>query len=293
MAKLYVIPGHGHGDPGAGGGGQTEADLVRKLAQRIKDLAADPSDVALHDFSRNAYAQGDLNTLSLPKGTMALELHMDAGGGSARGAHVIIKDGFSADAFDNALARNLAAIFPGRSSILVRRSDLANVNRAAKRGINFRLAECGFIDNATDRQTFINRIDEVARAVLSAAGVPAKGFSARAQGWHKDSRGWWYEHGDGTYKRDCWWMPERGVWYYFKPDGYALTGWAVVDGKWYYFAKAGEPGLKECQMVADAWRKDSKGLDYWLSGDGSMATSRWVDKARYYVGADGAWDKGR
>ncbi|MEY8436532.1 N-acetylmuramoyl-L-alanine amidase [Atopobiaceae bacterium 24-176] len=178
MAKLYIIPGHGHGDPGAGGGGHTEADLVRRLAQRIKDLAANAGDVQLHDFSRNAYAQGDLNRLSVPKGTMVLELHMDAGGGNARGAHVIIKDGFSADAFDNALANALAKIFPGRSSIVVGRSDLANVNRAARRGINYRLAEVGFIDNAADRTTFIDRMDEVARAILAAAGIAARGASS-------------------------------------------------------------------------------------------------------------------
>ena len=175
---LYVIAGHGHGDPGAGGGGQNEADSVRNLARRVKELAADPSDVELHDFSRNAYAQGDLNTLSVPKGTMVLELHRDSSNGSARGAHVIIKDGFEADAFDKALAKNLSAIFPGRSSVIVKRSDLANVNRAAKRGINYRLAECGFIDNITDRTIFNDRLDEVARAILSAAGIKAKGAAS-------------------------------------------------------------------------------------------------------------------
>ena len=178
MPRLYIIPGHGHGDPGAGGGGQNEADSVRNLARRVKELAADPSDVELHDFSRNAYAQGDLNTLSVPKGTMVLELHRDSSNGSARGAHVIIKDGFEADAFDSALAKNLAAIFPGRSSIIVKRSDLANVNRAARRGINYRLAEVGFIDNMTDRVIFNDRMDEVARAILSAAGIAAKNGAA-------------------------------------------------------------------------------------------------------------------
>lgn len=175
MAKLYLIAGHGHGDPGAVGGGQNEADSVRNLARRVKELAADPSDVELHDFSRNAYAQGDLNTLSVPKGTMVLELHRDSANGSARGAHVIIKSGFDADAFDKALAKNLAAIFPGRSNIIVGRSDLANANRAARRGINYRLAEVGFIDNITDRTIFNDRLDEIARAILSAAGIAAKG----------------------------------------------------------------------------------------------------------------------
>lgn len=175
MSKLYVIPGHGHGDPGAVGGGQNEADSVRNLARRVKELAADPSDVELHDFSRNAYAQGDLNTLSVPKGTMVLELHRDSANGSARGAHVIIKAGFEADAFDKALAKNLSAIFPGRSSIIVGRSDLANANRAARRGINYRLAEVGFIDNITDRTIFNSRLDEIATAILKAFGIPVKG----------------------------------------------------------------------------------------------------------------------
>lgn len=176
MSKpLYIIPGHGHGDPGAVGGGHNEADSVRNLARRVKELAADPSDVELHDFSRNAYAQGDLNTLNVPKGTMVTELHRDSANGSARGAHVIIKDGFEADAFDKALAKNLATIFPGRSSTLVKRGDLANANRAARRGINYRLAEVGFIDNATDRTIFNDRLDEIARAILSAAGIAAKG----------------------------------------------------------------------------------------------------------------------
>lgn len=175
MAKLYLIAGHGHGDPGAVGGGQNEADSVRNLARRVKELAADPSDVELHDFSRNAYAQGDLNTLSVPKGTMVMELHRDSANGSARGAHVIIKSGFDADAFDAKLAKNLAAILPGRSNIVVGRGDLYNVNTAAKRGINYRLAEVGFIDNAEDRRIFNENLDEIARAILSAAGIAAKG----------------------------------------------------------------------------------------------------------------------
>lgn len=291
---LYVIPGHGHGDPGAGGGGQTEADNVRKLATRIKELAANPNDVVLHPFDRNAYAQGDLNSWKIPTGAQVVELHQDSSGtGTARGAHVIIKDGYSADSFDVALANKLSKILPGRASIIVKRGDLANANRAARRGINYRLAEVGFIDSIADRDTFNSRMDEIARAILEAAGVPAKGAGVATEGWYKDSHGWWYENGDGTYKRSCWWMPKRGEWYCFGADGYAYEGWMQIGGAWYYFAHADESGLKQCQMVAGEWRKDSKGLWYWLSGDGSMAKSRWVDRARYYVGPDGVWDQSR
>lgn len=307
---LYVIPGHGHGDPGAGGGGQTEADNVRKLATRIKELAVNPNDVILHPFDRNAYAQGDLNTWSFPAGAQVIELHMDSGGGAARGAHVIIKDGFSPDAFDQKLAKSLSTILPGRSDIVVKRSNLANVNRAARRGINYRLAECGFIDNATDRQIFNSRLDDIARAILDAAGIPAKGTSTRG-GWKQDAKGWWYEHSDGSYAKGGWekingrwyafndagymftgwYNPARGEWYWLGSDGAARFGWELIGGKWYYFAPQAGAGYKQCQMYADAWVGDGKGKEYYLTGDGSMATGCWVDHARYYVDSDGIWDK--
>lgn len=312
MAKLYVIPGHGHGDPGAGGGGQNEADNVRKLASRIKALAANPDDVQLHDFNRNAYAQGDLNTLNVPKGTAVIELHMDSGPASARGSHVVIKKGLNPDSFDTTLARKLNAILPGRSDIIVGRSDLANVNRAAARGINYRLVENGFISNATDRNIFNTRLDDIARAILESAGVPAKVTSTKGS-WKQDAEGWWYEHPDGSYAKGGWelingrwyafndagymltgwYKPARGEWYWLGTDGAARFGWEQIGDDWYYFARDGEAGYKACQMVSDEWRKDSNGLDYYLMGDGRMAKGQWVDKASYYVGTDGAWDKSR
>ena len=62
---------------------------------------------------------------------------MDASGiATAHGAHVIIKEGFEPDEYDNALADKLAAFMPrALPEKLVRRSDLANPNRAAARGI--------------------------------------------------------------------------------------------------------------------------------------------------------------
>lgn len=170
---LYLICGHGAGDPGAVGGSENEAENVRRLAQRVKALAKDQSQVQIHDMNRNAYASRDLASLSVPKGTNVLELHRDSSNGTARGAHVIIKNGYKADDFDTKLAKNLAKIFPGRSSIIVERDNLYNVNTAAKRGINYRLAEVGFIDNLTDRQIFNTRLDEIARAILDAAGIAA------------------------------------------------------------------------------------------------------------------------
>lgn len=173
MAELYIICGHGAGDPGACAGGQTEAERVRALAAVIKERGG--SAVEVLDTSRNWYADGGINNLTLPKSAMLLELHRDSAAESARGAHVIIYAGFEADDFDRALAANLFAILPGRSQAIVTRSDLANPKRAANRGINYRLAEVGFISNAEDREIFDSRITEIADAILEAAGITPNG----------------------------------------------------------------------------------------------------------------------
>lgn len=173
MADLYIICGHGHGDSGAVGHGYTEAERVRALGKRIAELGG--SHVHLLDTSRNWYADNGVSSLSIPKGACLVELHMDSGASSARGAHVIIKAGIGgADKYDNALANKLAAIFPGRASKIVERSDLANPNRAYRRGINYRLAENGFISNAGDVNTFNSRMDDIARAYLEAFEISAQ-----------------------------------------------------------------------------------------------------------------------
>lgn len=183
MAKLYIICGHGAGDPGACAAGQTEEERVRYLASRIKALGGDQVEVL--DTSRNWYADKGLNTLAIPKDAMLLELHRDSfNDPNVKGAHVEIKSGYKADAFDGALARKLSSIFPGRSEIIKKRADLANANRAGARGINYRLAEVGFISNAEDRAIFDTRTDEIAQAILEAAGIKA-GTTASAPTDHQ------------------------------------------------------------------------------------------------------------
>lgn len=170
-AKLFIICGHGAGDPGACAGGQTEAALVRKLAARIKKLGG--VDVQIGDMSVNWHDTNGIGRGQCPEGAMALELHMDSAAPSARGGHVIIKKGFAADAFDKALASFIGSFFPGRASTIVERSDLANPNRAASAGVNYRLLECGFISNDGDRAKFMNETDDLARGILQAAGIGA------------------------------------------------------------------------------------------------------------------------
>lgn len=171
MAKLFVIAGHGAGDPGACSGGYSEADLVRQLASRLKTLGG--SAVQVGDTNVNWYASNYIGKGHCPKGVPVIELHMDSASASAKGGHVIIKSGFSADQYDNALANFIGGFFPGRSKTIVGRSDLANPNRAAAMGVNYRLVECGFISNAGDRSKFISQMDNLARGILNAFGISA------------------------------------------------------------------------------------------------------------------------
>lgn len=170
---LYVICGHGAGDSGATGGGYTEADLVRKLAKRMDALGG--SSVTVLDTSVNWYASKKVNAALKKKvgRNPVIELHMDSATASAKGGHVIIKKGYSADKYDKALAKYIKAAFPGRANSIVSRSDLANVNRATAQGINYRLLECCFISNKADRTEFINDMDNVAKGILSAFGIKA------------------------------------------------------------------------------------------------------------------------
>ena len=169
MAKVFVICGHGAGDSGAVGGGYTEADLVRRLASRMRALGG--SAVQVGDTSRNWYAEALISKGMCPKGVPVVELHMDSAAAGARGGHVIIRKGLEADAYDRALESFIKGFFPGRSVTLSERSDLANPNRAKAMGVNYRLVECGFISDYHDRAKFINQMDDLARGILSAFGI--------------------------------------------------------------------------------------------------------------------------
>ena len=174
--KLFIICGHGAGDSGAVGGGYTEADLVRQLASRIK--ARGGSAVQVGDTSVNWYASNYIGKGKCPKGVPVVELHMDSAAASARGGHVIIKAGFEPDAYDRALEGFIKGFFPGRSVTMSKRSDLANPNRAANMGVNYRLVENGFISNDADRRKFIEHMDELADGYLAAFGIKSNGSGA-------------------------------------------------------------------------------------------------------------------
>ena len=179
MAHLFIIAGHGAGDSGAVGYGYTEAERVRALARRI--VAYGGSNVTLGDTSRNWYADKGISSLNIPKSYQILELHMDSGVSTAKGGHVIIKEGYSPDQYDTALANFIGSFFPGRANKVVGRAHLANVNRAAAKGYSYRLLENGFITNQGDLNKFNSKIDDLARGILKAFGISSAAPVASAK----------------------------------------------------------------------------------------------------------------
>ena len=171
MAHLLVIAGHGAGDSGAVGHGYTEAERVRCLASRLAVLGG--NNVTIADTNRNWYADRGITSLNISKDWQILELHMDSGSASAKGGHVIIKQGYNPDQYDKALANFIGSFFPGRANTIVGRAKLANANRSAAKGYSYRLLENGFISNKDDLTKFNNQIDELARGILSAFGIGA------------------------------------------------------------------------------------------------------------------------
>ena len=55
-------------------------------------------------------------------------------------------------------------------------------------------------------------------------------------------------------------------------------GWVKEGNAWYFYYQG--------QITRNAWVGS-----YWLGSDGKMVTNAWVDNGRYYVGANGVWDK--
>jgi hypothetical protein len=182
---LYIVCGHGAGDSGAVGSGDTEARVVRVVGSRLAQMGG--ASVTLLDQSRNWYADYGLKDYGFSPDAQVVELHMDAATPSARGGHVLIKPGLSPDAYDSALAAFIGGFTPGRSQTVVGQQ-LANASRCAARGVGYRLLECGFITNSEDYDRVINGVDELCAGILSAFGVgsdsgaPATSSDADAAG---------------------------------------------------------------------------------------------------------------
>ena len=128
-----------------------------------------------------------------------------------------------------------------------------------------------------------------------------------AQGWVKTGNTWYFYNQNGTLARNAW----AGN-YWLGADGRMATN-AWVDGGRYYVGSNGlwvkgaqKPAAAKSEVKKQGWVQNGSAWNYyyqgnivrnawigsyWLGADGRMATNTWVDGGRYYVGANGVWDK--
>ena len=128
-----------------------------------------------------------------------------------------------------------------------------------------------------------------------------------AQGWVKTGNAWYFYNQNGTLARNSW----SGN-YWLGADGRMVTN-AWVDGGRYYVGSNGlwvkgaqKPAVTKPEVKKQGWVQNGSAWNYyyqgnivrnawigsyWLGTDGRMETNSWVDNGRYYVGANGLWDK--
>ena len=136
-------------------------------------------------------------------------------------------------------------------------------------------------------------------AVNTVAGTEAHA----AQGWVQSGSSWYFYNNQGNAVRNAW----QGN-YWLGADGRMATD-AWVDGGRYYVGSNGlwvKGAQKSAEVKKQGWVQNGSAWNYyyqgnvvrnawvgsyWLGSDGKMATNTWVDGGRYYVGANGVWDK--
>ena len=129
----------------------------------------------------------------------------------------------------------------------------------------------------------------------------AKKPEEKKQGWVKSGSDWYY-YDNGTLARNKW----QGN-YWLGADGKLVVSSWVDNGRYYVGANGlWDKNAKKPEEKKQGWVKSGSDWyyydngtlarnkwagNYWLGADGKMVTSAWVDNGRYYVGANGLWDK--
>lgn len=161
MGLHLVIAGHGDGDPGAIGNGYKERDLTLEVTNLL-----DAQHENIHAYTaHNVYAQGTLATVAKGYETVT-EIHFNAFNKTAKGTEVLIHSNYEPDGVDTKLLNVLSKYFQSRG--MKKRGDLGNMNIAYAKGINYRLVEICFIDNAEDIKIYQKNKAQIAREMAEA-----------------------------------------------------------------------------------------------------------------------------
>ncbi len=96
--------------------------------------------------------------------------------------------------------------------------------------------ECGQV-SVIDESTAQQMKDRYGSLIPDGAQEPSQvrqlNYRPDQYGWIRDSTGWWYRNGDGSYTAADWQLIDD-KWYYFNSSGYMVTGWIDWNEKSYY-----------------------------------------------------------
>lgn len=178
---VLLIAGHGKNRNGSFDSGATgliskgeHRYVTEDLFPAMKRHLPKNADVVFHT-AYNVYDYGNIVSLAKKHGndTKVVEVHFDAFKGTSNGGHVIVHKKYEPDALDLRLRDAINSMVGLRFSHkghqgISGRDNLANVNRTANGGVNYRLIELGFGDNNPDADILINRVDEYAQKLVQA-----------------------------------------------------------------------------------------------------------------------------
>lgn len=175
---ILLIAGHGSGDPGATGyiSKGEHRYMKENFFPAMKKFLPKGSDIVFFgDY--NVYMRGNLVALAKSYGpnTIVVEMHYDAltMDSGASGGHVIVHSDFVPDSIDlairDAIKKNVGVRYNHKGHTGISgRANLANVNRAANGGINYRLVELGFCTDKGDVDVMINKTEQYAKDFVEA-----------------------------------------------------------------------------------------------------------------------------
>lgn len=269
--KILLISGHGAGDSGAVGCGYKEADLTRTATNILAGkLAAYDVKVERYPVARDAYQDNRNGSLALHLDgyDLVIEVHFNSYNGEAHGTEVLYKPSNM-----EKLAKKVSAAIASVGLYdrgAKKRTDLANMNLCARKGIPYILIESAFIDNKNDMKVYHAKIydlwGKVAEAVCQYYGVKkyaSAGGNASSNGWKSDGSDWYfYKNGEKVRNK---WEKDSRDWCYLGSDGKMVRSKWVKDSEgWCYLGSDG-------RIVRDKWIA-WKGASYFLKKDGHMAT---------------------
>lgn len=231
---VVLDPGHGGGDPGAGGNGANEKDLTLKIAKYCKNALEEYCGVTVYMTretdrfvgANSTNANEDLAPrVEYAKSVNAdlfVSIHLNSTGyGTAKGAEVYYPNSNYNVAVGNTgkeVAQNiqneLVALGITDRGIKIRNSAnnstypdgslqdyYAVIWQCKRAGIPGIIVEHAFIDNVDDYNKYLNSDAKLKKlGEADAAGI-AKALGLEKGEWIEDKNGWWFRYSDGRYRK--------------------------------------------------------------------------------------------